>query len=136
MHKVQGQITIYTPDPHALPDMKPACDLGTLHAKLIQEGNIPVNLMYNGVHYNPIVHDNMQLKLLSEYRPDWETHPPPKRKRQCQGELASATNDHKSNDSIEQSTEPESRKEENKHNGHHRQRNRKKGGIPGTMSAT
>ena len=62
MNKVQGQITIYTPDPHTLPDMKPACDLGTLHAKLKKEGNIPVYLMYNGVHYNPIVHDNMQLK--------------------------------------------------------------------------
>ena len=100
-------MTIYTPDPHALPDMKPACDLGTLHAKLIQEGHIPAYLMYNGTHYNPIVHNNMQPKLLSDHMPEWETPPPPKRKRKCQGELASATNGHKSNDSNEQSTEPE-----------------------------
>ena len=39
--------------------------------------------------------------------PEWEAPPPPKRKRKCQGELASATNGHKSNDSNEQSTEPE-----------------------------
>ena len=81
MHKVQGQITIYTPDPHALPDMKPACDLATLHAKLIQEDRISAYLMYNGTHYNPIVNDNMQLKPLSDHMPEWETPPPPKRKR-------------------------------------------------------
>jgi hypothetical protein len=107
MHKVQGQITIYTPDPHTLPEMKPVCDLATLHAKFIQEECISAYLMYNGTHYNPIVHDNMQLKPLSDHMPEWEAPPPPKRKRTCQGELASATNEHKSNDSNEQSTEPE-----------------------------
>jgi hypothetical protein len=51
MNKVQGQITVYTSDPHTLPEMKPACDLGVLHTKLKQEGSIPIYLMYNGVHY-------------------------------------------------------------------------------------
>ena len=76
MHKVQGQITIYTPDPHTLPEMKPVCDLATLHAKFIQEECISAYLMYNGTHYNPIVHDNMQLKPLSDHMPEWEAPPP------------------------------------------------------------
>ena len=76
MHKVQGQITIYTPDPHTLPEMKPVCDLATLHAKFIQEECISAYLMYNGTHYNPIVHDNMQLKPLSDHMPELEAPPP------------------------------------------------------------
>jgi hypothetical protein len=110
MHKVQGQITVYTSDPHALPEMKPACGLGVLHTKLKQEGNTPMYLMYNGVHYNPVVYDTMQLKPLSDHMPEWETPPSPKRKRKCQSELANANDDQKSNKNNEQATEPDSKR--------------------------
>ena len=45
VHKVCNQATVYTPDPHTLPEMKLASDLGMLHAKLKQDGKIPMHLM-------------------------------------------------------------------------------------------
>jgi hypothetical protein len=63
--------------------------------------------MYNGVHYNPVVYDTMQLKPLSDHMPEWETPPPPKNKRKCQSELASANNGQKSNDNNEQVSKSE-----------------------------
>jgi hypothetical protein len=59
IHNVQGQVLVYGPDPHTLPEMKVASDLGTLHIKLMQEDKSLVYLMYNGVHYNPIIYNNM-----------------------------------------------------------------------------
>ena len=75
--------------------------------KLNQEGNIPVYLMYNGVHYNTIINDIVQLIQLSDHVPEWEPPPAPQRKRGYQSELESTNNDQKCNVNNEKATEPE-----------------------------
>jgi hypothetical protein len=73
--KVQDQFTVYGPDLHTLPEMRLTSTHPRLHTKLIQEDKMLVYLMYNGVHYNPIIYDSTPPLSLSENMPEWD--PPP-----------------------------------------------------------
>ena len=51
-----------------------------MHDQLKQEGWELAYLIYNGVHYNPIIHGIQGELVMKDAMPEW-VDPPPKRKR-------------------------------------------------------
>ena len=70
--------------------MKQNNTLQEMHDPLTQEGREPAYLIYNGVHYNTIVHERQGELGLNEIMPEWAA-PPPKRKRVEQTQVETGT---------------------------------------------
>ena len=79
-NKVGDFYTVYNPNVHEIPTMKQTDTLQEMHDQLKQEGQEPAYLIYNGVHYNPIIHGRQGELVMREAMPEW-VDPPPKRKR-------------------------------------------------------
>jgi hypothetical protein len=74
-NKVGNSYMIYNPNVHDIPTMRQTDTLQEMHDQLKQEGREPAYLMYNGVHYNPIVHERQGELVLGEDMPEWIASP-------------------------------------------------------------
>jgi hypothetical protein len=107
MNKVRDWCTIDNPNVHEIPTMKQTDTLQEIHGQLRQEGREPAYLIYNGVHYNPIVRERQGELVLSEDMPEWVA-PPPKRNRTEQ--MQERTGGESENDEAGHKQEDETRR--------------------------
>ena len=79
-HKTSNTYTIYTPDVHTMPEIQPVSTLSRTHRQITCARSEPVYLIYDGYHYNPIMHARSVPIRPVHDMPQW-TPPPPSRKR-------------------------------------------------------
>ena len=79
-HKTLNTYTIHTPDVHTMPEMKPVSTLSSTHRQITCIHSEPVYLIYDGYHYNPVIHARSVPIRPVHDMPQW-TPPPPSQKR-------------------------------------------------------
>ncbi len=55
-HETLNTYTIYKSDVHTMPEKKRVSTLRSTHLQITRDYSEPVYLIYNGYHYNPIIH--------------------------------------------------------------------------------
>ena len=85
-HETLNTYTIYKSDVHTMPEKKRVSTLRSTHLQITRDYSEPVYLIYNGYHYNPIIHArSTQIKPICDM-PQWTPPPnPPPRKRTKNG---------------------------------------------------
>ena len=90
-HETLNTYTIYKSDVHTMPEKKQVSTLRSTHLQITRDYSEPVYLIYNGYHYNPIIHARSTKIIPICDMPQWTPPPPPPpRKRIKDGSGAAA----------------------------------------------
>ena len=76
-HETLNTYTIYKSDVHTMPEKKRVSTLRSTHLQITRDYSEPVYLIYNGYHYNPIIHARSTKIIPICDMPQWTPPPHP-----------------------------------------------------------